>query len=271
MRIAFALACAGLWFDLWPLRRNLLSRDGNFGGASSELPFQINVFQWLDAPLAVDACFVVVAAAILGLLAGLWQRASAIVTYVWIASYSASAGLALGGFDTVARLVAFVVMLSPTSSRWSLDRRPAAPVPRYGLRLLQWQLLVTYWVTVWLKAPDSHWRQGDIISHFMLSMFSRFPDPRFAELGIWDPLLTWGTLVIELLTPLLLFCAKTRWLGFLLGLGLHLSIAVVGKLGLFLLAMLPLYLAFLEEKDFVALGDVLRRFRRERAILERGR
>jgi hypothetical protein len=251
VRIAFALSALSIWLDLWPLRLELFSNAGNFGPPIPQEVTRLNLFQWVSGTTGVSLVFAGVLVAIVCLGLGFGQRISALFVYLWFTSYSAAAALALGGFDTVARLTSFLVAVSPVSSAWTLPRKAeAGRAPRYGLRLLQWQLALIYWITVWLKAPDHFWRQGEVVSHFGVSMFARNPNPAFADLGVWDPLLTWGTLLIETLVPVLLWKRSTRWVGLCLGLVLHGTIAVLGKLELFSLSMLPMYLAFLEDSDF---------------------
>lgn len=280
VRIAFAVVAAAIWVDLWPVRVVLFGAEGNFGAPPAADELRLNVFQWVSSGAGVTAVFLLVAVAIVGLGLGVWQRICAVIVYVWFASYSAAASIALGGFDTVARLTSFAVAVSPVVSVLALKTRRSgvgategeggesvplgAPPPAYGLRILQWQLMLIYWVTIWLKAPDKYWREGEVISHFGVSMFARSPDPSFADIGVWDPIFTWGTLLVEFSLPLLLWKRNTRWFALVLGLLFHGGIAVVGRLGLFSLAMVPLYLAFLEREDFEGLGAVVRRLRRER-------
>lgn len=277
VRIAFAVVAAAIWIDLWPLRLVLFAAEGNFGAPPVADNLRLNVFQWVSSGAGVTAIFLLVAAAVVGLGLGVLQRGCAVIVYVWFASYSAAASIALGGFDTVARLTSFAVAVSPVVGVFAIKARGAtgaaadgkggeavplgASPPAYGLRILQWQLMLIYWVTIWLKAPDKYWREGEVISHFGVSMFARSPDPAFADIGVWDPIFTWGTLLIELSLPLLLWKRNTRWFALALGLCFHGGIAVVGRLGLFSLAMVPMYLAFLEREDFEGFGSVVRRLR----------
>lgn len=261
---AFAVAAAALWVDIWPLRYSLCAATGMFG-ATPEESIGLNVFAWLSSEAWVTAFFVAAALAILGVFFGLMPRLSVGLVYLWAISYSHAAPFALGGFDTVFRTTAFALLLSPAPRVWAWRTRQAEQASsqfrasRYGLRLLQWQLMLIYVCTVWLKAPDRYWRSGEVISYFGMSLFSRFPDPSFARLGALDGVLTYATLLLEALLPVLLWVRRSRWLGIALGLGLHLGITIVGKLGLFSLAMVPLYLAFLEDEDLERCRHVLRR------------
>lgn len=276
-RIGVALSALGAWLELWPMRTSLLSSAGMFGASPGFNPIRFNLFDFGNRPEVVDAVFVCALIAIVGLLCGTFNRLAALTLYVWTVSYSSQAPISLAGYDTVLRTTTFGLAISPIVSVWSV--RPwwfagtRKAQPQYALRLMQWQLLLVYWCTVWLKAPDQYWRRGETISYMLISNFARFPSPSVAFMGLWDPLLTWGTLVIELMVPILLWQRKFRFLGMALGLGLHAGIALTAKLGLFSLAMVPLYLAFLERRDWeqmVCWWSKLRQMRRSSSELTTG-
>lgn len=262
VRMAFATVAFAIWCELWSLRYTFFADVGMFGAVSNP-PRQLNVFALGNSTLLVNAVFLGSLAAIVCLFLGILVRISGVLVYVWVVSYSTQTPIVLAGYDTVFRTTAFAVMLSPATAAWSLRPRWFAGakelLPRYALRLLQWQLLLIYWCTVWLKAPDQYWRRGEVISYMLMSNFSRFPTPHAASLGILNALFTWGTLLIEVLVPILLWQRNTRWLGVFLGFCLHVGIALTTKLALFSLAMVPLYLAFFEEQDWEGCQAWLRR------------
>jgi hypothetical protein len=156
------------------------------------------------------------------------------------------------------------MIFAPTIRTWSLDARIFGPgekeLPRYALRLMQFQLGIIYVCTVWLKAPDSYWRNGELMSYFMMSMYSRFPTWHWAEWGRTSAIMSWGTLFAESAIPIcLLINPRLRRFGFLMGLGLHGGIAVTSTIGMFSFAMVPLYLAFLQRED---IDDCIALYRR---------
>ena len=67
--------------------------------------------------------------------------------------------------------------------------------------------------------------------------------------------------VTESSVPFLCWIKKTRWLGMFVGFALHAGIAVTTDLGLFSLAMLPLYLSFLDGDDLARLRRMTRQGR----------
>lgn len=258
MRIAYAVTAFCVLVNFWKLRLNLLSASGFFGGASVNDPATFNVFLWARSDGAVTAVTLGAALAILCLGLGVLPRVSAIATYVWVISYSSTATVATCGWDTILRVLGFVMIVSPTVRTWSVGKAAANESPPvYGLRLAQWQMMLIYVCTVWLKAPDQYWRNGDTIQYFLMSMFARFPTAGAARLGVVGGLLAYGTLLIEASVPFLLWMRKTRWLGVFLGASLHVGIAIVSKLALFSLAMAPFYVSFFERQDFDRMARIL--------------
>jgi hypothetical protein len=255
LRIGYAFAALSVLIDFWPLKNTLLSSEGMFGGADRSAPIvTLNVFRLATSETGVAIVFVTAAAALVALALGVLPRLTAFIAYVWVLSYSDTAQTALSGFDTILRVIGFVLVVSPQVPTWSVGpqwaKGSSERPPRYGLRLVQWQLTLIYVCTVWLKAPDEFWRRGEAIPYFLMSMFARHPSPVFSHHPVIGALLTYGTLVVEASIPFLLWMRKTRMLGVALGIGLHVGIALSARLALFTIAMIPLYLSFFESDDF---------------------
>jgi hypothetical protein len=256
VRIAYAIVCFATVVDLWPLRRALFCRDGMIA-RSPLLPWYLPL-RWVDSHAGVTAFMVAVGVCSVFTAIGFLTRASTLVLYLWAFSYTAVAYPAETGYDGLARLAGLALVVSPAARRWAVDGvlfgSGPIEVPRYGLRLLQWQLAIVYAVTVWLKMPDAYWRNGQLMSYFMMSLFSRVASPSWAEWGKASALLTWGTLLLEGAIPFLLFSRRGRRLGILCGIALHGGIALASTIGMFSLCMAPYYAAFLEAADFDELG-----------------
>ncbi|HLK37741.1 MAG TPA: HTTM domain-containing protein [Polyangiaceae bacterium] len=262
VRVAYAVVCLAVVAELWPVRRELFC--GAMIPRAPSPPWYLPM-AWVTSPAGVSA--VLVGAAVCAGLAavGLLTRLAVVGLYLWSFSYAYVAYPAETGYDGLVRLAGLALAVSPAARAWSLDgllRPPRSSwVPRYGLRLLQWQLAIVYAVTVWLKAPDPYWRGGDLMSYFMMSIFARHPDASWATMGRTSALLTWGTLVLETSIPVMLFTRRGRRWGFLCGLALHGGIALESTIGLFSLAMTPYYAAFLRAEDFDDLARVGRSLR----------
>ena len=266
-RMGFALVALLNLVDLWPHRAAFFSTEGIVDGETflgpPYDPMRWSLFEWIGSEAGVTAVFLLVAVALVCLGIGWWPRVMIALVFAFQVSYTYRAVPVVHGWDILLRIQAFLLLFSPLGPSliawWKQGRGEgddgsrlaqwAAEVPRYGLLLVQWQVAVLYWQTAWLKVADVSWRNGEFISYFMLSIYSRFQGPEWADRVLLSSVLTYATLVIEIAIPLLLWNRKTRWLGFVLGAGLHLSILVVAKVWLFSLAVLVPYVAFLDGRD----------------------
>lgn len=271
LRVAFAVVALANLIDLWPHRFTFFSSDGLVDSAAvaeAAGTWRISLFHFADSPAVVTTVFVIAALAMLCLALGIGSRVMIVLVFAFQVSYTYRAFPVVHGWDILLRIQAFILMISPLGptfrecfiSRYGRLQRRENSVPRFGLVLTQILLAVIYWQTIWLKAPDAAWRNGEFISHFMLSNYSRFQSPSWANWEVVSAVLSYATLVIELAVPLLLWRKRTRWLGFALGFSLHLGILAVSHIWLFSWAILVPYLAFLTGEDL----DAIRRFVRRR-------
>lgn len=266
VRIGIALACLATLTDIWPVRQEMFSERGSMDlevwRQATAGTLRWSLFRLWASPLAVDWIIGtgIVASALLVL--GLFSRVAAIVLWVVIVSYSYRCTFAMNGWDVLIRVWVGLLCISPLGVSLGVDawrrrrrgRERPASVPRYGLVLMQIQLAILYWQTFWLKVVDEHWRSGELLSYFMLSMYSIFPDPIMADLQVHSAVLSYLTLLIELALPILLWVRSTRWLGIVLGLGLHGTIALATGMSIwiFSLAILSCYPAYLDGRDLDA-------------------
>jgi hypothetical protein len=280
VRIALSVAGLANVIHLWPHRHEYLAstgmisldaiRDATQGGLYG------SIFYWISSETGVTLVLLGAAVALVSLGIGFWSRASAALVFVWHLSYSHRAFPVLHGWDAILRVYSFLLLVSPMARAWTLPRflernaKEERDLPSYGLRLMQWQLFVLYLTTVWLKLPDPFWRNGQVLSYFSVSLFSRSPNDLFLVRHEWISAIgTYLTLIVEASLPWLLWFKKTRFVGLLAGLGLHLVIAATAKLTVFSLSMIPAYASFLEREDIdgvVAFGEAqLRRLRKTRS------
>lgn len=263
LRIGFAGVAGINVLDLWPHRLAFFSDAGMIGPPPSEGAIP-GVFSAIGSPAGVTAVLAVALVAAVWLAVGVAARPAALILFLWHVSYTGQGDPVLHGWDVLLRSLSFLVLISPLGPslpEW-IARGGRGSVPRYGLILVQWQLAVLYWQTVWLKVPDAAWRSGEFFSSFMMSNYSRFPAAGWAHGEVVSALLSHGTLLLEAAIPLLLWHPRTRWLGVAAGLALHGAILAVSRLLLFTLAVWVPYLAFLEGNDLdriAAWGRSLRR------------
>jgi len=236
----FLLLCT--WLTLWPRRHQLLANtgmlDSNFALQSS-----LSIFAFWNSEWQVTLAMLIAPIAIGLIIFGRFTRFALALTYIWVVSYSSFIGESRTGLDSFLRVFGFLLLISPTQNK--------AMVSKYGLVMIQWQVFIMYVSTFLARTYSSNWQEGWTISYFLLSIHSKVQYPFVAYLGIVSVVLTYATLAIELCVCFLLWNRRTRVLGFLLGWGMHLSIACVSKgtIPLMSMAVMIGYLAFLNADD----------------------
>jgi hypothetical protein len=258
VRVTYAVVTLANLLEIWPVRRILLGSDGMLARPpwlAWYLPLR-----WITSDAGVTAFMVSVGICAVFMAVGFLTRLSALVLYLWAVSYEVAMNPATAGYDALIRIGAFVLLLAPPARLYAVDGwlfgRGPSTLPRYALRLLQWQLVVVYTVTVWLKVPDPYWRSGQLLAFFFMSVFSRVPSPAWAHWGRLCAVMTWSSLMFEATIPFLLFNRRLRRLGFAFGLLLHGGIALTSVAGMFSLCMVPYYAAFLQAEDLDALQSL---------------
>jgi hypothetical protein len=272
VRIGLSLAAFANLIQLWPVRYEYFAAAGMIGNDATRTTaagrLYGSIFYVVSSRSGVTGVFLVAAIAMIGLGAGVATRACALVVWMWHLSYSGRAFPILHSWDALLRIYSLLVLVSPLGRVWSVSgaRRPRASdmeaVPIYGLRLMQWQLLVVYVTTLWLKVPDPFWRNGQVCAYFSMSFYSTTPDSTFFARHEWvSALQTYLSLAIEGSVPWLLWMKPTRLAGFIGGLTLHLAIAVTSILAIFSVCMVPGYLSFLDGDDIDRVVSFVRRQR----------
>lgn len=253
VRVGFALTALLNLSVLWPHRHQLLSASGMFDAPDSVTgSLAWSVFDLVSSELGVTIVMLTAAASMVCLGLGVRTSVAALLVYGWHVSYTNRALPATSDMDTLLRVTAFLVAISPCGRSWSLDahrrREPGQLAPRYGLLLMQWQLAVMYWTTGFRKVVDPYWQDGEIVGYFWLSSFSTLP-PEVVGYARLAAVATYATLALEFSLPFLLWSRSTRFIAIVAGVGFHLSIALTSTVDVFSFAALALYLAFLDQRD----------------------
>ena len=189
--------------------------------------------------------FGVTALAAIGMIVGYRTRLSTIIVWVLVISVQWRNPLLLNAGDTLLRLLLFWAMFLPLGAYWSVDRwRKAVPqrlsmvflsVGTIGLFL---QIAFMYIFTALLKTGDE-WRVDGTALYYALNM-----DQLVTPFGVWmsqfpDLLkaLTFATLGLEALGPILLFCplftGPVRTAMVLAFMSLHFGIWTMMEIGFF--------------------------------------
>jgi hypothetical protein len=209
-----------------------------------------------SSDVVVQLLFAVLLLASLALALGYHSRLAALLVFIGVLSFERRNPYVFNTGDWLVRIMAFYLVLAPTGAALSLDRWRAnrsrfwefplrAP---WALRLMQVQLSVIYIAAVWDKIQGTTWNNGTAVSYvFRISDVGRFPVPGFITHSVFlSNLMTFGTLAIELSVGVLVWNRRLRPWVLLAGGLLHLGIEYSIRVGFFSLAMLTLYLSFLD-------------------------
>jgi vitamin K-dependent gamma-carboxylase-like protein len=257
-RIVFGLVATGWTVSLIP---NLFA----FFERESILPSQLLGVPGVWGLLAVSTSqpviivlLVTTLAGTLALTVGLRTRLAAVVVFVGILSFERANPMVGNAGDGLLRNLALFCALTPSGAALSLDRLRTAPghfwefparAP-WALRLIQIQLSVVYFSSVWHKVQGDHWRDGTAVSYALrIADIHRFPTPSWVtDSVIVSEIFTFGTLALELGLAVLVWNRTARTWILSLGVMLHLMIEYSILIGFFSLTILTAYLAFLPPK-----------------------
>jgi hypothetical protein len=197
---------------------------------------------------------------LIALMFGYRVRLMSVLNFIIMLSVHERDVYILTGADTAMRVMSFWLMFAPIGQDYSLDalwrrqRGESLESSAFALpiRLLQWQLIMVYCCTGYLKMIGPIWGRGEVM-HYVLQL-----DTFMLPFGYWMrswptsllSLLSYYALVAEILIPIFLlfplFWRWTRVLAFLLALGLHGGIALVLAIPDFSIVMLISFLNFFD-------------------------
>jgi len=110
-RIAYGLLFAAIVIEQWPIRVALFSREGMVAPRTDL--FLYLPLAHVHAPDGVTVLMALAGLASVCLVLGLGTRLALFYLYLWSVSYSAVGYPAEAGYDAIARICAFVLLLSP--------------------------------------------------------------------------------------------------------------------------------------------------------------
>ncbi len=149
--------------------------------------------------------------------------------------------------DSVRDILLFYLMLSPSGAVWSFDSRnnpsETVYVSPWALRVLFVQMAIIYLVNGISKANSQIWLNGAAL-HYILNThdWSLVSIP----LPVWmTRIMTWFTLVWELLFVLLVANKPTRKATLWVGVAFHISTLITLRIGFFGVYMLCFYVPLL--------------------------
>ena len=211
----------------------------------------------------VVVLYVLTLVASLMVMFGLWTRASTIALFVLAVSFHHRNPDVLHSGDWLLRAWMFIIMLGPSGAALSLDRiiglrrgTVQIDLPTVSLwpqRLVQIQLALVYFMTVWLKWGGSFWRDGTATYYpAQLREFDRFPVPDFLNQPPFTMVTTYGTLFVELALATLLCAKPLRKFVLIAGLCLHGYIEYSMNIPLFQWVIVAAFICHYESEELQA-------------------
>jgi vitamin K-dependent gamma-carboxylase-like protein len=279
MRIAYAVLLLINMLVLAPDLELWFSESGVLPLVASRQivdPDTWTLFSWLPTSTSVLwACYFVCLAQIVLLGLGVWSRFQAACLFVWLISFHHRFIILFDGEDILFRLLVFFFILAPISDFYSVDawwarRRGKVPPPRavWPLRLIQIEISLIYASTVLLKLSGTDWVSGDALYYVsrLDDLYGHFPAPSFVfESILLVRLLSWSVLLVEGVTPFVLWFRETRRTALVIAFAFHFATDWAMNLFLFQWLMMVGLLSFTVPADWA----VLKRRARQLARLAR--
>lgn len=232
--------------------------------------YHITVMRFLPRSIAPWVVIVAMLVAATMFIIGRFSRIASLIPWLGVISMYHQNRLVWNGGDDLLRIVCLLVGLwaiaGPTAAvETRIDSlwRGAAPRTRaWGIRLLRIQLFVVYWSTLFEKLRGATWSGGTATFRALgLKNMLRFPAPGFlAHNAVLHNLITWATLLLELVIPLGLISPKWRRKAALAGFLLHASIEYALRVGIFSWVMMVCYLSFFDANDVAIIKAMWQRF-----------
>ncbi len=254
LRIAF-----GFVATLWVLSQapNLMAFYGPAGvlpATPATGPGTWSVLQFSSNASVVLALWAATLVGAVGVMVGFRTRLATVLLLVGVMSFERRDPLILNAGDFLLRNLTFYLVFSPAGEALSVDRWRRArdqfwefPLRApWALRLIQIQLSVVYFATLWGKLQGDLWRDGTAVSYALrVGDIHRFPTPSFVtDSVVLTELMTFGTLLLELSLAIFIWNRALRPWVLAFGVLLHLSIGLSIMVGFFSMLMLTTYLAF---------------------------
>lgn len=265
-RIAFSVLMLLMVLPWLPFVADYFSDAGRFPLTASRQCYDedtLTVFQFLpNTPPVASTCYALLLAHILFLGVGFFSRFQAAAVFFWLCSFQHRNPLIWDGEDTVFRLFAFFLALTPCGCAWSIDaffqRRkqgvPPALSPRkaWAFRLIQIETTLIYLSTVLCKLNGTAWLDGTALYYVsrLDDVFGKFYFPEWLLFNLPAiRLMTWSVVAAELFIPIGVWFKETRRMAILTALGLHLGIEWTMHLNFFEWIMALGVLSFANNSD----------------------
>ncbi|MEB2300321.1 HTTM domain-containing protein [Lysinibacillus xylanilyticus] len=192
-------------------------------------------------------------------------RFISIVNFILVFSIHERNHMILDGGDNITRILLFYLIFAQTTKHFSIDsylakkRNKSSESSFYSNALHNvavlasiTQLCVLYLNSAYYKVMGEVWQNGTAIYYIL--QVEEFSHPFFRSIISSSDFLivvgTYGTLLVQMAFPFLLFNKKTKYIGLILVVGMHLGIAIVMGLYTFSATMLVIDLLLISNEDY---------------------
>lgn len=218
---------------------------------------RIDLLEHVTNPTVSAVFYGLVLVAALFTTVGLFTRVSSIALLIGVTSIHHRVPDILHSGDTLIRVMLLYIAVAPSGAAVSIDRwlalrrgtAPAVPddVSLWPQRMMQLQVAIVYFTTVWHKSFGAWWLNGTA-TWFppQLDEFDRFPVPAFFDKQPMLAITTYGTLLVELALATLVFSKPMRKWVLIGGLLLHAGIEWRMNIPMFAFIMVSTYIVFYE-------------------------
>ncbi len=245
LRVAFGVLVIAWALALAPDLLTFLGPHGLVAKTPhTDAPALWTLLRPFNSNAAVIVCFAALLVAAVSLIAGIQTRLAALVIFVVLTSFERRNVYVTNSGDELIRIIALILVLAPAGAgRGVLGFARRSP---WALRLLQVQVSILYLSAVWAKVRGVSWNDGTATSFALrLHDMARFQLPHsLTQSELLANFMTYGTLAVELSIGVLVWNRRLRPYVLLAGVGLHLSIELMMRIGFFSWAVLVAYLAF---------------------------
>lgn len=195
----------------------------------------------------------------IGLIFGLFPRASAFLIWLVASTYAwRNSGIHNSG-DNLIRIGCFFLMFARSAESFSIksylsSRKNQLPnqqrlrlIAAWPQRILQIQLCIVYFVAAVLKFKGEMWRNGTAVGMVLqLGEFERFPIPDFLMTSLGSAFATYFTVGFELFFPFLIWISSLRRFMLILGVLLHGGLEWAMNIQMFQWVITSYYLLFIQ-------------------------
>lgn len=221
-----------------------------------DLQWRISAYFVNGSPQVAWFFFILAGFAGVALLVGFRTRFAAFLSWFMLMSLHVRNPMVLDSGDHILRLLLFWSLFVPLGSCWSLDAKKkgkgingSGQFLSVGTFALLAQIVFIYWFSAGLKLGNAEWRAGEAAYLALnVSQIQTTLSQWALQFPFFLKALTYATLTLEILGPLMLFCpfwtAPIRMFAIFLFLVMHFGFALFLDLGGFAMvnwvAMLPL-------------------------------